>query len=216
MLVMTDAMRKLIGEGADLVQMRGQAARDGLRSQGLAGGRRLDQRAPLAGRRRIVIAARTPFAVRPFRIRPADIEGRADFVTVRIDDAIGVIGARHRIGRRDIRAAVSDRQASPAIEKIGAHRLKALRQRARIGVMAVDEPRRVNEPLQPLFVGELQPRGIGTSDDREGPCDERGRHKRRDERQRAAGDVDAGGMAFDIARIIPEYRARYRADDGGL
>ncbi len=32
MLVMTDAMRKLIAEGSDLVQLRGQAARDGLRS----------------------------------------------------------------------------------------------------------------------------------------------------------------------------------------
>ena len=37
MLVMTDAMRKLIAEGSDLVQVRGQAARDGLRSLRVSG-----------------------------------------------------------------------------------------------------------------------------------------------------------------------------------
>jgi general secretion pathway protein E len=41
MLVMTDAMRKLIGEGADLVQMRGQAARDGLRSLRVSGAEKI-------------------------------------------------------------------------------------------------------------------------------------------------------------------------------
>jgi general secretion pathway protein E len=41
MLVMTDAMRKLISEGADLVQLRGQAARDGLRSLRVSGAEKI-------------------------------------------------------------------------------------------------------------------------------------------------------------------------------
>jgi general secretion pathway protein E len=41
MLVMTDAMRKLIAEGADLVQLRGQAARDGLRSLRVSGAEKI-------------------------------------------------------------------------------------------------------------------------------------------------------------------------------
>jgi len=41
MLVMTDAMRKLISESADLVQLRGQAARDGLRSLRVSGAEKI-------------------------------------------------------------------------------------------------------------------------------------------------------------------------------
>ena len=41
MLMMTDAMRKLIAEGADLVQLRGQAARDGLRSLRVSGAEKI-------------------------------------------------------------------------------------------------------------------------------------------------------------------------------
>jgi general secretion pathway protein E len=41
MLVMSDAMRKLIAEGADLVQLRGQAARDGLRSLRVSGAEKI-------------------------------------------------------------------------------------------------------------------------------------------------------------------------------
>jgi len=41
MLLMTDAMRKLISEGADLVQLRGQAARDGLRSLRVSGAEKI-------------------------------------------------------------------------------------------------------------------------------------------------------------------------------
>jgi general secretion pathway protein E len=41
MLVMTDAMRKLISEGADLPQMRAQAARDGLRSLRVSGAEKI-------------------------------------------------------------------------------------------------------------------------------------------------------------------------------
>jgi general secretion pathway protein E len=41
MLVMTDAMRKLIAEGADLVQLRAQAARDGLRSLRVSGAEKI-------------------------------------------------------------------------------------------------------------------------------------------------------------------------------
>jgi len=41
MLLMTDAMRKLIAEGADLVQLRGQAARDGLRSLRVSGAEKI-------------------------------------------------------------------------------------------------------------------------------------------------------------------------------
>ena len=41
MLVMTDAMRKMVGEGADLVQLRGQAARDGLRSLRVSGAEKI-------------------------------------------------------------------------------------------------------------------------------------------------------------------------------
>jgi len=41
MLLMTDAMRKLIAEGADLVQLRSQAARDGLRSLRVSGAEKI-------------------------------------------------------------------------------------------------------------------------------------------------------------------------------
>jgi general secretion pathway protein E len=41
MLMMTDAMRKMIAEGADLVQLRGQAARDGLRSLRVSGAEKI-------------------------------------------------------------------------------------------------------------------------------------------------------------------------------
>jgi general secretion pathway protein E len=41
MLVLTDAMRKLIAEGSDLVQLRGQAARDGLRSLRVSGAEKI-------------------------------------------------------------------------------------------------------------------------------------------------------------------------------
>jgi general secretion pathway protein E len=41
MLVMTDAMRKLIAEKGDLVQLRGQAARDGLRSLRVSGAEKI-------------------------------------------------------------------------------------------------------------------------------------------------------------------------------
>jgi len=41
MLVMTDAMRKLIADGADLVALRGQAARDGLRSLRVSGAEKI-------------------------------------------------------------------------------------------------------------------------------------------------------------------------------
>ncbi|MFY9918455.1 MAG: nuclear transport factor 2 family protein [Mycobacterium sp.] len=41
MLVMTDAMRKLIAERGDLVQLRGQAARDGLRSLRVSGAEKI-------------------------------------------------------------------------------------------------------------------------------------------------------------------------------
>ena len=41
MLLMTDAMRKLIADGADLVQLRGQAARDGLRSLRVSGAEKI-------------------------------------------------------------------------------------------------------------------------------------------------------------------------------
>ena len=37
MLVMTDAMRALVGQEGDIVKMRSQAARDGLRSLRLSG-----------------------------------------------------------------------------------------------------------------------------------------------------------------------------------
>jgi general secretion pathway protein E len=41
LLVMTDAMRALIGQGADLTQMRAQAARDGLRSLRVSGAEKI-------------------------------------------------------------------------------------------------------------------------------------------------------------------------------
>ncbi len=41
MLVMTDALRALIGQGADLIQLRAQAARDGLRSLRVSGAEKI-------------------------------------------------------------------------------------------------------------------------------------------------------------------------------
>ena len=41
MLVMTDAMRALVGQEGDIVKMRSQAARDGLRSLRLSGAQKI-------------------------------------------------------------------------------------------------------------------------------------------------------------------------------
>jgi general secretion pathway protein E len=41
MLVMTDAMRALVSQGGDIVQMRSQAARDGLRSLRVSGAEKI-------------------------------------------------------------------------------------------------------------------------------------------------------------------------------